>query len=206
MQWQVAKELVPYPDAIKTMEQRVADILAGEQPELIWLVEHPPIYTSGTSAKQGDLIDNKGFPVYETGRGGEYTYHGPGQRVAYVMLNLTKRKKQDLRHYIFMLEQWIIDTLAHFGIEGERREGRVGIWVQHPQKGECKIAAIGVRVRRWVTYHGIAINLNPNLSHFSGIIPCGIREFGVTSCEDMQKKITLAQLDQALKKYCPFDL
>ncbi len=195
---------IEYDDAIAVMEDTVADIHAGTSPEQLWFLEHPPLYTAGTSAKAQDLLTPQ-FPVFETGRGGQYTYHGPGQRIAYVMLNLKQRQKTpDIKDYIYQLEQWIIDTLAEFKIKGERREGRVGIWVVKPDGREAKIAAIGVRIRHWVTYHGISINLNPDLTHFNGIVPCGISEHGVTSLEDLGVKATMEELDIALQKHCPF--
>jgi len=197
--WQVSQGLVPYPDALQTMEERVAGIHDGSASELIWLLEHPPLITSGTSAKAEDLIDPDRFPVHHAGRGGQYTYHGPGQRIAYVMLDLTKRG-QDLRRYIFRLEEWIIETLKVFDIKGERREGRVGIWVVRENGREDKIAAIGVRVRRWITYHGISINLSPDLEHFSSIIPCGISGHGVTSVADLGHKATMAELDGVMRE------
>jgi lipoyl(octanoyl) transferase len=194
-----AKELVGYEDAVSFMEGRVAEIRDGSADECVWFVEHPPIYTGGTSAKDSDLLDAR-FPVYQTGRGGEYTYHGPGQRVAYVMMDLKKRQSEpDIKKYVWQLEEWIIQTLAEFGITGERREGRVGIWVVTPE-GEKKIAAIGVRVRHWVTYHGIAINVNPDLSHFNGIVPCGISKHGVTSFHDLGKPISFSELDLVLQQ------
>lgn len=185
--------------AVEAMEVRVAAIREGTQPEMVWLLEHPPLYTAGTSAKEEDLLEAQ-FPVFKTGRGGEYTYHGPGQRVAYVMLDLKERQKDkpDVRRYVWLLEEWIIRTLAEFGITGERREGRVGIWVVTP-RGEEKIAAIGVRIRRWVTYHGVSININPDLSHFGGIVPCGIAEHGVTSFHALGKSIEMADLDRVLQ-------
>lgn len=195
---------VDYDDALAVMEDTVADIHAGKSPEQLWLLEHPPLYTAGTSAKAKDLLTPQ-FPVFETGRGGQYTYHGPGQRIAYVMLNLKQRQKiPDIKNYICQLEQWIIDTLLEFNIKGERREGRVGIWVVKPDNTEAKIAAIGVRIRHWVTYHGLSINLNPELSHFSGIVPCGIAEHGVTSFKDLGITATMDALDEALQKHCPF--
>ncbi len=199
MQFKTEPGPVDYPAAVASMEARVAAIRSGEADDLVWLVEHPPIYTGGTSAAPSDLL-NPQFPVYETGRGGEYTYHGPGQRVAYVMLDLKKRQQApDIKKYVCMLEEWVIRSLAHFGIKGERRTGRIGIWVATPA-GEKKIAAIGVRIRHWVTYHGIAINVNPDLSHFGGIVPCGIKEFGVTSFHDLEKPISMKQLDAVLEK------
>jgi len=199
VEWLVSKDTVEYPDALEKMEARVAAVREGVLPETVWLLQHPPLYTAGTSARADDLLDAR-FPVYETGRGGEYTYHGPGQRVAYVILDLKKRQQEpDLKKYIWSLEEWIIRALDRFDVKGERREGRVGIWVAGPGGTENKIAAIGVRVRHWVTYHGIAVNLNPDLSHFSGIVPCGIRGFGVTSLADLGRDASLADLDAALK-------
>jgi lipoyl(octanoyl) transferase len=198
MEWRVSPGLVPYGEALALMEQRVARIFDGSAEEMVWLLEHPPLYTAGSSAKKGDLLDATRLPVYETGRGGQYTYHGPGQRVAYVMIDLTKQKS-DVRAFVTALEQWIIDTLGVFGISGERRCGRVGIWVNH--KGEDqKIAALGIRLRRWISFHGIAINVNPDLSHFQGIVPCGLSKFGVTSCEALGVTISLAELDEALRE------
>lgn len=197
-EWLVSQGLVPYPEALKAMEQRVEAIHQGEAGEQIWLLEHPPLITSGTSAKAEDLIDPDRFPVFSAGRGGQYTYHGPGQRIAYVMLDLRKRG-QDLRRYIFRLEEWIIQTLATFGIRGERREGRVGIWVVREDGREDKIAAIGVRVRRWITYHGLSINLSPDLEHFETIVPCGISAHGVTSIRELREDVTMAALDAALR-------
>lgn len=180
------------------MEERVAGIKNGTEEECVWLLEHPPLYTAGTSAKDTDLL-NPQFPVFKTGRGGEYTYHGPGQRIAYVILDLKKRQpKPDIKKYVWELEEWIIQTLAELGITGERREGRIGIWVNTPT-GEKKIAALGVRVRHWITFHGISINLDPDLSHFSGIVPCGISEYGVTSIAEIDDKITMDDLDNALQ-------
>lgn len=204
IEWTITEQPIEYNDAIAVMEDTVGDIRAGKSPEQIWLLEHPPLYTAGTSAKQSDLV-NPRFPVFETGRGGQYTYHGPGQRVGYAMLNLKERQQTpDIKQYVSSLEQWIIDTIAEFGIKGERREGRVGIWIVKPDKTEAKIAAIGVRVRHWVTFHGISINLNPDLSHFNGIVPCGISDAGVTSFKDLGLETTMDELDQALQKYCPF--
>lgn len=186
----------PYPEAVAFMESRAAAIADGRAPELVWLVEHPPIYTAGTSAHAQDLIDAR-FPVFATGRGGQYTYHGPGQRVAYVMLDL-KHRGMDVRRFIRDLEEWLIQTLAAFNVKGERREGRVGIWVVNGGREE-KIAAIGVRVRRWVTFHGVSLNVDPDLSHFSGIVPCGVREHGVTSLTALGLPVTMADADVALK-------
>jgi lipoyl(octanoyl) transferase len=199
MEWITETGLVKYEPAVKLMEERVADIRSGAADELVWLVEHPPLYTAGTSAKPEDLISPQ-FPVYETGRGGEFTYHGPGQRVAYVMLDLRGRQQApDIKKYVCHLEEWVIRSLAHFGVTGERRAGRVGIWVVTPL-GEKKIAAVGVRIRHWVTYHGIAINVNPDLSHFNGIVPCGISDYGVTSLHDLGKDVLMADLDAVLKR------
>lgn len=200
IQWKISGPPVAYKDAVQQMERRVADIRDGSAPEQVWLLEHPSLYTAGTSANAKDLLDNR-FPVFETGRGGQYTYHGPGQRVGYVMLDLKKRQSApDIKKYVWQLEEWIIQTLAAFDIKGERREGRVGIWVVKPDGTEAKIAAIGVRVRHWVTYHGISINLNPDLSHFDGIVPCGIAQHGVTSFEDLGVKASMEELDEALKE------
>ena len=204
VEWTFSDFPIEYEDALSVMEDTVADIKNDKSPEQVWLLEHPSLYTAGTSAKPSDLIDKK-FPVFETGRGGQYTYHGPGQRVGYVMLDLKKRQQTpDIKDYICKLEQWIIDALQVFDIKGERREGRVGIWVVMPDKSEAKIAAIGVRIRHWVSYHGISINLNPDLSHFEGIVPCGISEHGVTSFEDLGVKATMADIDEALKASWPF--
>lgn len=202
MEWRVSDGLIPYPDAVSAMEQHVANLADGRVPELVWLLEHPPLYTAGTSAKAQDLLSAH-FPVFETGRGGQFTYHGPGQRVAYAMLDL-KRRRPDVRAYVASLEEWIIRTLSHFNVTGERREDRVGVWVKRPDKGagfEDKIAAIGVRLRRWVSFHGIAINVEPQLSHFDAIVPCGVRDprFGVTSLVDLGLPVTMHDLDVALK-------
>ena len=199
MDWKISNTPVDYSDALSFMDERVADIRSGAADETIWLLEHPSLYTAGTSAKAHDLI-HKRFPVYNAGRGGQYTYHGPGQRIAYVMLDLKKRQdKPDIKCYVHALEQWVIDTLSHFDIKGERREGRVGIWVDTPD-GDKKIAALGVRVRRWVTMHGLSINVNPDLSHFGGIIPCGISDAGVTSMHDLGVNVSTAELDKILKQ------
>lgn len=205
IEWITQDELVEYPSAIEIMENHVNSMISAQEGERIWLLEHPPLYTGGTSAEEQDLLDNR-FPVYETGRGGQYTYHGPGQRVGYVMLDLKKRQNPpDLRAYIYQLEDWIITALKSFDICGERREGRVGIWVDmtpygQPKK-ECKIAAIGVRVRKWITFHGIAINVDPDLSHFDGIVPCGIAEHGVTSMAQLLKRdVSMFEVDTALKE------
>ena len=203
IEWKISDQPVAYPDALAAMEARAAAIAAGEASEQVWLLEHPPIYTAGTSAQDTDLIDAR-FPVYRTGRGGQFTYHGPGQRVGYVMLDL-KRRKPDVRAYVRDLEQWLIETLAEFNVKGERREGRVGIWVQRGPTSllnarEDKIAALGVRIKRWVTLHGVALNVEPDLTHFTGIVPCGIRAHGVTSLADLGIPATMADVDVALKK------
>jgi lipoyl(octanoyl) transferase len=197
VEWKTSDSAVPYPEALTEMEARAVAIAEGTAGELVWLLEHPPIYTAGTSAQDGDLLDAR-FPVYRTGRGGQFTYHGPGQRVGYAMLDL-KRRKPDVRAYVRDLEQWLIETLAEFDVKGERREGRVGIWVQRGTR-EDKIAALGVRIKRWVTFHGVALNLNPDLSHFSGIVPCGVRGHGVTSLADLGIPASMADVDVALKK------
>lgn len=199
VEFKTSKHLINYPEAIQFMEERIAKIHLGEANEMVWLLEHPSIYTAGTSASSHDLISSMGFPIYESGRGGQYTYHGPGQRVAYLMLDLKKRE-EDLRKYVENLENWIIQTLKELGINSERKSGRVGIWTIDKNNQESKIAAIGIRVRKWVTYHGIAINVNPNLEHYNGIIPCGIREFGVTSLKELGHNIAYAELDNILKR------
>ena len=203
VEWLISDSSVPYLEAVAAMEARVADIAAGRASELVWLLEHPPLYTSGTSGKAQDLLDPR-FPIFDTGRGGQLTYHGPGQRVAYVMLDL-KRRRPDVRAYVAGLEQWIIQTLAAFNVRGERREDRVGVWVARPDKGqgfEDKIAAIGVRLRRWVSFHGIAINVEPDLSHFDAIVPCGVADprYGVTSLVDLGHPVTTADVDVALRQ------
>jgi lipoyl(octanoyl) transferase len=195
--WQVRQGLLPYPEAVAFMEARVAAIADGKAADLVWLVEHPPIYTAGTSAKDSDLLEAR-FPVFKTGRGGQFTYHGPGQRVGYVMLDLRQRGG-DVRRFVHGLEEWLIGALAHFGVKGERREGRVGIWVARGSR-EDKIAALGVRVRRWVTFHGVALNVAPDLSHFTGIVPCGIREHGVTSLADLGLNASMTEVDAALRE------
>jgi lipoyl(octanoyl) transferase len=203
VEWRVSSAPVPYPEAVAAMEARVAAIADGEAPELVWLLEHPPLYTSGTSGKDADLLDPR-FPLFSTGRGGQLTYHGPGQRVAYVMLDL-KRRRPDVRAYVAGLEQWIIRALAAFNVRGERREDRVGVWVVRPDKGpgcEDKIAAIGVRLRRWVSFHGISINVEPDLAHFSAIVPCGVADprYGVTSLADLGLAVTMGDFDIALRQ------
>ncbi|MEH3148248.1 MAG: lipoyl(octanoyl) transferase LipB [Methylobacterium frigidaeris] len=199
--WAVHEGLLDYGRAEAAMEARAAAIAAGAAPELVWLVEHPPLYTAGTSARDEDLVAPERFPVHRTGRGGQFTYHGPGQRVAYVMLDLNRRVP-DLRRYVAALEAWLIATLDEFTVVGERREDRVGVWVRRPEKGqgvEDKIAAIGIRVRRWVTFHGISLNVEPELSHFDGIVPCGVREHGVTSLVDLGRLVTIPEVDSVLR-------
>jgi lipoyl(octanoyl) transferase len=208
VEWRVSAGYVDYETAVREMEARVARIAAGEAPEAVWLLEHPPIYTAGTSAKDADLLDPR-FPVHRTGRGGQFTYHGPGQRVAYVMLDLTRRRR-DARAYVCGLESWLISTLSDFGVIGERREARVGVWVKRPEKArgptgdlaEDKIAAIGVRLRQWISFHGVALNVAPDLSHFSGITPCGVRDshLGVTSLADLGVTATMGDVDAALRR------
>src|SRR3954471_4046682 len=206
VEWLVEPGLTAYPDALALMEARAEAIRAGAAAEMVWLVEHPPLYTAGTSARIEDLIDPDRFPVFAAGRGGEYTYHGPGQRVAYVMLDL-KRRREDVRAFVAALEVWIIGALARFNVKGERREDRVGVWVARPDKppladgrpAEDKIAAIGIRLRRWVSLHGIALNVEPDLSHFSGIVPCGFTGHGVTSLVDLGLPVTMADADAALR-------
>jgi lipoyl(octanoyl) transferase len=197
-EWRMQPGLLPYPEAVAFMEERADAIAAGRANELVWLVEHPPIYTAGTSANPADLIDAR-FPVFKTGRGGQFTYHGPGQRVAYLMLDL-KRRKPDVRAFVRDLEEWLIRTLGTLGVKGERRADRVGIWVAQPSGREEKIAAIGVRVRRWVTFHGVALNVATDLSHFSGIVPCGVREHGVTSLAALDVDASMIEVDAALKR------
>ena len=201
VEWAVSTGLVDYEPAVAAMEARVAAIAAGQASELIWLLEHPPLYTGGVSAKDGDLLDAGRFPVHRSGRGGQYTYHGPGQRVAYVMLDLNARGR-DVRRLVRALEQWLIDSLATFGVEAGVRDGRVGVWVERKGAGwsrEDKIAAIGVKVRKWVTFHGISLNVEPDLDHFGGIVPCGITEHGVTSLVDLGVLATMDEADAALK-------
>jgi len=214
VEWRVdeglGESLVPYAQALATMEERAAAVAAGTAPELAWLLEHPPLYTAGTSAKPSDLIEAR-FPVHRTGRGGQFTYHGPGQRVAYLMLDL-RRRGSDLRRYVATLEEWMIRTLAAFNIRGERREDRIGVWVRRPDKSrgnqategnrEDKIAAIGIRVKRWVTLHGVALNVEPELAHFSGIVPCGVagERYGVTSLVDLGVPVTMPEVDMVLRR------
>ncbi len=203
IEWKTADKPVPYGEALAFMDERMAGIHAGSATECIWLLEHPPLYTAGTSAKAADLVEAR-FPVFETGRGGEYTYHGPGQRVVYAMLDLKARMgAPDIKKYVCDLQDWVIAALAEFDVHGVCREGRIGIWVDTP-KGEKKIAAIGVRVRHWITLHGVSINVDPDLSHYSGIVPCGISDFGVTSLADLGIKATMSDLDAALKRRAKF--
>jgi lipoyl(octanoyl) transferase len=200
-EWAVSDGLTGYEPAVAAMEARVAAIAAGGAAERVWLVEHPALYTAGTSADAADLLEPDRFPVFASGRGGQFTYHGPGQRVAYVMLDLTRRG-QDLRRFVCGLEDWIIMTLDRFNVRGQRREGRIGVWVRRPDKGpgvEDKIAAVGIRVRRWVTFHGISLNVEPDLSHYSGIVPCGISGHGVTSLVDLGIPVTMPEVDDVMR-------
>jgi lipoyl(octanoyl) transferase len=206
VEWRVSDSPVAYDAAVAAMDSRVAEIAAGRTTELVWLLEHPPLYTAGTSAQRADVLDAR-FPVFDSGRGGQMTYHGPGQRVAYAMLDL-KRRGPDVRRYVATLEEWIIRTLAAFNVRGERREDRIGVWVRRPEKGaafEDKIAAIGIRVRQWVTLHGIALNVEPDLSHFAGIVPCGVQEqrYGVTSLADVGVPVSMPEVDMAMR--CAFE-
>ncbi len=198
VRWEVSSNPVAYADALTRMDHEVAAIAKGDRQELVWLLEHPPIYTAGTSAKSADLVDPQRFPVFLTGRDGQYTYHGPGQRVAYVMMNL-KDRGGDVRAFVARLEDWLITTLAEFGVTGDRREDRVGVWVATSQ-GEKKIAALGIRVRGGITLHGVSLNVNPDLSHFDGIVPCGIGDYGVTSLADLGVKSSLAEVDAVLRR------
>jgi lipoyl(octanoyl) transferase len=205
--WQVFEGLQPYAEMLAAMEARAEAVSQGCAPEAVWLLEHPPLYTAGTSAQPADLIEPGRLPVHQTGRGGQYTYHGPGQRVAYVMLDL-KRRRQDVRAFVCALEAWVINTLSDFNVKGERRSDRVGVWVTRPEKpflangsmAEDKITAIGIRLRKWVSFHGIALNVEPDLAHFSGIVPCGIQGYGVTSLVDLGLPVTLQDVDVALKR------
>ncbi|MEL6768979.1 MAG: lipoyl(octanoyl) transferase LipB [Pseudomonadota bacterium] len=210
VEWRVSEGLVPYEEALAAMEARVAAIAAGEAAECLWLLEHPPLYTAGASAKAADLRDAGRFPVIPVRRGGQYTYHGPGQRVVYVMLDVARRGR-DLRHFVATLEDWVIATLSEFHVRGERRSGRVGVWVERPEKprgpdgavAEEKIAAIGVQLRRWVSFHGLALNVEPDLEHFDGIVPCGIADHGVTSLVDLGLPVTMGDVDLALRRTLP---
>ena len=202
VEWLISESPIDYREAEAFMEERAAKIAAGEAREMVWLLEHPPLYTAGTSAKQEDLLTPDRFPVYKTGRGGQFTYHGPGQRVGYVMLNLNKRGR-DLRAFVTQLETWLIKTLAEFNVTGETRPDRVGVWVRRPDLDagrEDKVAAIGVRVRKWVTFHGVSLNVEPDLEHFTGIVPCGIQQHGVTSLVDLGLPVTYSDVDAALKR------
>lgn len=198
IEWRISEKPVPYEEALAFMEQRAAEIRSGARGECVWLLEHPPLFTAGTSADPAELLNPDGFPVYEAGRGGRYTYHGPGQRIAYVMLDLEKRGK-DIRRFVHALERWMIGALAGLGVAAHRAPGRIGIWVGEGSD-EAKIGALGVRVKRWVTLHGFAINVDPELSHFGGIVPCGISEFGVTSLAKLGKQMPLKRVDAALKR------
>lgn len=206
IRWRISDRLIPYEDAVREMEEEVAKIAAGEADELVWLLEHPPLYTAGTSADAKDLLAPDRFPVFKTGRGGEYTYHGPGQRVAYIMLDL-KRRRQDVRAFVSALEDVVIGTLADMNIKGERREDRVGVWVQRPERprlpdgamAEDKIAAIGIRLRKWVSFHGFSLNVDPELDHFSGIVPCGISQYGVTSLIDLGQLVMMSDVDTLIR-------
>jgi len=198
VEWRISDRLVPYAEAEAAMVERVAAIHAGKAAELVWLLEHPPLYTAGTSAREADLIEPQLFPVHRTGRGGQFTYHGPGQRVGYVMLDLKKRGG-DVRAFVRDLEEWLIRTLAHFNVKGERREGRVGIWIDEGGGRESKIAAIGVRIRHWVTFHGVSLNVDPDLSHYRGIVPCGVSQHGVTSLAAQGIIASMPEIDAALK-------
>ena len=203
VEWRVEPGLLDYAAALATMEARAAAIRAGTAPELVWLVEHPPLYTAGTSAQDGDLLNPAGFPAFRTGRGGQWTYHGPGQRTAYVLLDLTRPHgtvpPRDIRRFVEGLEAWLIAALARLGVQGETRAGRVGIWVAEGLGGESKVAAVGVRVTRWVSWHGVALNVSPDLAHFEGIVPCGIREHGVTSLAALGRPTTMPDTDAALR-------
>lgn len=201
IEWCVEPEKIPFPDALAEMEARAAAIAAGTGRERVWLIEHPPLYTAGTSADAAELLDPR-FPVYTAGRGGRYTYHGPGQRVGYLNIDLGRRGR-DIRNFVHNLEGWVIAALGEFGVPARRAEGRIGIWTDTPEGREAKIGAIGVRVRRWVTLHGFSVNIDPDLTHFSGIVPCGISEFPVTSLAALGKPVTMAEFDDALKRHFP---
>ena len=204
IEWRVSEGLTPYPDALAEMEARAAAVREGSASELVWLLEHPPLFTAGTSADPAELFNPMGFPVFEAGRGGRYTYHGPGQRVVYLVLDLEKRGK-DIRNFVHSLEEWMIASLADLGVSARREPGRIGIWTGEGAD-EAKIGAIGVRVRRWVTMHGLSINVAPDLSHFGGIVPCGIAEYGVTSLDKLGREPAMNRIDFALERNCPFFL
>ena len=203
IEWRCSDRPVPYDEAVAEMEPRVAAIRAGIMPELVWLLEHPPLYTAGTSARSEDLLEPQRLPVYKSGRGGQYTYHGPGQRIAYVMLDLDRsqlvQNRRDVRCHVWRLEEWVIRTLARFNLRGERRDGRIGVWVIGPGGREDKIAAIGVRVRHWISYHGVALNVDPDLDHFRGIVPCGVTDHGVTSLTQLGISAAMPDVDIALR-------
>ncbi len=205
IEWRYSPDPVPYEEALSFMEERVSGIIDGSMRECIWLLEHPPLYTAGTSARSDDLLDPR-FPVYKAGRGGEYTYHGPGQRIVYVMLDLARRGK-DIRAFVQALENWVIATLkAEYDIDATIRQGRVGVWVPRGDGHDDKIAAIGIRIRRWVSFHGLSLNADPDLNHYAGIVPCGIREHGVTSLAALGRDADMTRLDRALQQHCPFTL
>lgn len=201
IEWRISERQIAYPESLKDQEARNAAIQLGEQPELIWLLEHPPVYTAGTSSDPSELLSHE-FPVFETGRGGRHTYHGPGQRVGYILLDL-KRRQADVRNFVHALESWIIATLAEFGVTARAVEGRVGIWCDTPDGQEAKIGAIGIRIRKWVTMHGFSVNIDPDLSHFSGIVPCGISEYPITSLRQLGISASMSDFDEALKKSAP---
>ena len=203
-EWKAQDNLIGYKDAQRWMENRVVALQKGEASECVWFLEHPPLYTLGTSGKEKDVLASATLPTFKTGRGGQVTYHGPGQRIVYLMLDL-KTHRQDLRWYMAALEEWIIQTLKHFGIKGDRRSGRIGIWVDKAGH-ECKIAALGVRVQKWVTSHGIALNVKPDLGAYKDIVPCGLSQYGVTSLADLGLSVTLSEVDAVLKTTCPFDV
>ncbi len=202
-EWKFQEELIPYPEAMKWMENRVQDLQKGEALPCVWFLEHPPLYTLGSRGKDEDIFSSAKLPIFKTGRGGQVTYHGPGQRTVYVMIDL-KNYYEDIRRYVHELERWIIDALHHFGVKGERREGRVGIWVQKAGK-DYKIAALGVRVQKWVTSHGFALNINPDLKAYDDIIPCGLSQYGVTSLQDLGIEVSMEEVDVILRQTCPFD-
>ena len=202
IEWKSQKELIGYPEALEWMDQRVKALQKGESSESVWLLEHPSLYTMGTSGHENDVLQPQKYPVFKTGRGGQVTYHGPGQRIAYLMLDLNTRYL-DIRRYVFELEEWLIQTLACFDIRGERRNGRVGIWVQKDER-DHKIAALGIRVQKWVTSHGIALNVHPDLTAYQSIIPCGLKDYGVTSLADLGLQVSLEEVDEVLRQTFPF--